>query len=117
MPPVTVSGIEELSTQLSLVSETLCTKIEELSDQVSLNDALILTSIDNITVSVATTSELEELFSAQDILICSKIGGFDDEGSCLDSQIDIPQDIDNLNLNVIQLLKTILLELRGCNVP
>ena len=43
------------------------------------------------------------------------IGYVTDEGTCLPTLLDLPDDINSLNLNVIQLLKTILLELRGCS--
>ena len=95
----TVSGVDEL---ISASDVLLCSKIEVLYDFISTNDALILSSID------AHASDT-------DALICSKVGDLDDAGSCLETLIDVPDAINNLNLNVIELLKTILLELRGCN--
>lgn len=144
---VQVSGIEDLENLISINDQILCSKIEDLSEMVSTNDDLILSAIDNIQVA-ATVSGVDELISASDVLLCSKIedlsemvsinddlilsaiddhdssidalvcskvGDLDDFGTCLETLIDLPDDIDNLNLNVIELLKTILLELRGCN--
>ena len=134
---VEVSGVEEL---ISASDVFLCSKIDNIDvasgveELISASDVFLCSKIENITVTVEI-SGVEELISASDVflcskiedvqdsisetdvLICSKIGSFADDGSCLDSLIDVPQDINDLNLNVIQLLKTILLELRGCNNP
>ena len=139
----TCSGLDDLENDISILSETLCSKIENLEEVVietaSASDVFLCSKIENINVT-ATCSGIEELEeqvsilgetlcskienleevvietgSVSDIFVCSKIGSFDDSGSCLDSQIDVPEDINDLDLNVIQLLKTILLELRGCN--
>ncbi len=58
---------------------------------------------------------IDDELSLHDEIINSKIGDLEDSGSCLETLIDVPTDINNLDLNVIELLKTILLELRGCN--
>ncbi len=47
--------------------------------------------------------------------LTAKIGCPTDIGTCLPTLIDVPEDINNLDLNVIQLLKTILLQFYGCN--
>ena len=123
------SGIEELAAQLSLVEQVLCSKIEnidvtcsgieELSIQLSEVESVLCSKIENIDISTidVTCSGIEELstqVSIDDAMLCSKIGNLDDIGSCLDATIMLPQDIDNLELSSIALLKTILLELRGC---
>lgn len=117
IPPAQVSGIDEL---ISESDSLICSKLESIESLISRDDFLILSAIENISVTVNVSaadvqvSGIEELISASDAFICSKIGNFDDEGTCLDSQIDVPTDVNDLNLNIIQLLKTILLELRGC---
>ena len=72
------------------------------------NDATILsqlTIIESIVDGIAVSSN------------DAVIGELTDIGSCLDSQIDVPDDINNLNETIVSLLKTILLEIRGCNIP
>lgn len=118
------------------VGTVLCSKIDALSTMVSVNDKIIISLLDqletttcgscdltpaiNATQSVGTVllSQIGSLsiqVSLGDAIINSKIGNLDQSGSCLESMIDVPQDINNLNLTIIQLLKTILLELRGCS--
>ncbi len=117
----TCSGLDDLEEQISILGETLCSKIENLEEVVieteSASDVLLCSKIDNLNViaMVSGIEELEEEISLVGATLCSKIGELDDSGTCLDSQLDVPQDINNLDLNVIELLKTILLELRGCN--
>ncbi len=111
----TIDRLQELQRCISTIKSNVQTTqiiVIETEEEVSILGEVLCSKLDNINVS-----GLDELFSEQDIFICSKIGNFDDPGSCLDSQMDVPQDINDLNLNVIGLLKTILLELRGCNVP
>jgi hypothetical protein len=129
------SSIEDISIQISEVESVLCSKIDnidvstvdavcsgidELSVQLSLVEQVLCSKIDNIDVSTvdAVCSGIDELsvqLSITDASLCSKVGMLDDDGSCLDQMITVPQDIDNLELSTIALLKTILLELRGCN--
>ncbi len=90
---VNVSGIDIIEREL----ESCC--------------ALLGSKIDNIMVNV---SGIDVVLTCCDT-INSKIGNLNGNGTCLDSLIDVPEDINNLNLTVIQLLKTILLELRGCS--
>lgn len=134
---------ELILSDIDAQGQILCSKIEDLSDMVSTNDELILSAIENIqisdvdvlisasdalicsklenvefTISVndeAIISTIEDQASITDALVCSKVGNLDDAGSCLETLIDVPDGINNLDLNVIELLKTILLELRGCN--
>ncbi len=101
--------------EVSLLGETLCSKLEQISNQTSFNDALILTAIDGIQCSATDLGPILLEISLSDAMLCSKIGSLDAEGTCLDSFITVPQDVNNLNLTIIALLKTILLELRGCN--
>lgn len=111
VPPAQISGIDVL---ISASDALICSKIESLENFISIDDQIIISAVENITIPPVQVSGIEELISASDVFICSKIGNFDDPGSCLDSMIDVPDGINNLNLNVIELLKTILLELRGC---
>ena len=82
--------------------------------------ALLEDLLKNSNLILPKTIDIQELVNN---LNCSSsssdslIGNLDDVGSCLDSQIDVPDDINKLNLSVIALLKTILLDLRGCNIP
>ena len=124
-----VSGLDELVTQLSLVEENLCSKIEnimvtvevsgieELSQQLSQVEVDLCSKIDNlvVTTEVSGIDELSLQLSETDASLCSKIGMLDADGSCLDSMITVPTDINNLQLSVVSLLKTLLLELRGCS--
>ena len=87
-------------------------KVNVKSIQIEVNE--LNTEIDVI-ATVSGIEELEEQISISDAMLCSKIGQLDDAGSCLETLIDVPDDVNNLDLNVIELLKTILLELRGCN--
>jgi hypothetical protein len=83
-------------------------KVDNIS--VSTSDELILSQLDVIESKVDVVGEC--CASSSDVL-----GEVVDIGSCLDSAIDVPDDINNLTLTVIALLKTILLDLRGCNIP
>ena len=127
---VQCSGIDELSVQLSEVEQLLCSKIEDvfsdiedLSVQLSDVEQVLCSKIDNITIDTSgldvQCSGIDELsvqLSETDAMLCSKIGMLDGEGSCLESVIDVPDDINNLDLSTIQLLKTILLNLYGCGM-
>jgi hypothetical protein len=118
---VDVSGIDDLEVQISILGEVLCSKIDNISVTVDVSGIDVLASgIEDLESLVSVNDELiistiDEQASASDALLCSKVGDLDDLGTCLETLIDVPDDIDNLNLNVIELLKTILLELRGCN--
>ena len=85
----------------------ICSKLEKIDDDLSAHDTLICSKL----------IDLDQDLSAHDALICSKLGSPDDTTTCLQSIIDVPDDINDLNRNAIQLLKTILLELRGCVIP
>lgn len=82
--------------------------VENIS--VSSSDELILSQLDVVESGIDAVAEC--CASSSDVL-----GELTDIGSCLDSAIDVPDDINNLTLTVIALLKTILLDLRGCNIP
>jgi hypothetical protein len=109
------------------------TDIQERIGDCSLDDTVIVSQLDIIeslveSISISTSDEL--VFSQLDVIeskvdvvgeCCASssdvLGEVVDIGSCLDSAIDVPDDINNLTLTVIALLKTILLDLRGCNIP
>ena len=120
------SKIDDLSEQLSQVEDTICSKIDELSEQVSIGDSICEceSSIDALSDQVSQGIDLiafkldvnSSQISQAEVLETSLIGDLESEGSCLESLLDVPDDINNLQLNVVALLKTILLELRGCNV-
>lgn len=82
--------------------------------------AQIISEIDRIE-SLVQISGIGGIISAFDTIetcceiVNSKIGDLSGPGTCLPSIIDVPEDINNLNLTIIGLLKTILLELRGCS--
>ena len=97
-----LTRLDEIDTSLSQCCEELNSKLDNLN--LSVNNDEVLTRLDEIDTSLSQCCES----------LNSKVGDLDDSGSCLDSLIDVPTDINNLNLNVIELLKTILLELRGC---
>ncbi len=106
---VSVSGLDQIITRLDIIEGELLTCCEEINSRLD----IITSQIDNITVNVQI-SGLDQLTTCCDALT-SRIGNLSDLGTCLESLIDVPEDINNLNLTVIQLLKTILLELRGCS--
>lgn len=131
---VSVSGLDQVITRIDRVA-TCCdavnSKLDILIRTESINDRLILSDLDaccsklssqieHITVTVSI-SGIDQLISRIDRvstccdIVNSKIGTLNDPGTCLDSLIDVPAGINNLNLTIIQLLKTILLELRGCS--
>lgn len=100
------------------------TDIQEVVNNLSIseNDVILNSKLDGIEVCCdANGSQLDVIESVVDGIAVSSndavIGEFTDIGSCLDSQIDVPDDINNLTLTVVSLLKTILLDLRGCNIP
>ena len=77
--------------------------IESLVEGISVSDSssqldVIESGVDSIAECCASSSDV--------------LGDLTDIGSCLDSTIDVPDDINNLTLTVISLLKTILLDLR-----
>ena len=109
-----VTDLGPVLLEISLSDAMLCSKLEQLSQQTSQNDALILTAIDGIQCSVTDLGPLLLEISIGDAMLCSKIGTLDALGTCLDALIAVPQDINNLQLTIIALLKTILLELRAC---
>ena len=98
----------------SLVEGISCT---DTSSQLDVIESLI----EGIS-STDTSSQLDRIESGVDSVAecCASssdvLGNLTDIGSCLDSTIDVPDDINNLSLTVISLLKTILLDLRGCNI-
>jgi hypothetical protein len=51
---------------------------------------------------------------AKACIVDSKIGDLGDDGSCFGDLITVPEDINNLNINLIGMLKSIFLDLRGC---
>ena len=76
--------------------------------------------IDNSNLILPRTTDIQEVVNNLSDCCASSsdaVGELTDIGSCLDSQIDVPDDINNLTITVIALLKTILLDLRGCNIP
>lgn len=86
----------------------------DISEQLSQIEASLSSQIDNIScASVSGIDGIEEQLSEIDAVV----GELDQAGTCLDSPINVPDDINDLNLTIIQLLKTILLELRGFAVP
>lgn len=100
-------------------------KVDGIS--VSTSDELVLSQLDVIeskvddieTCCATNGSQLDVIESKLDDCCASTsevIGTLTDIGSCLDSTIDVPTDINNLQLTIISLLKTILLDLRGCNI-
>jgi hypothetical protein len=89
MVNVEISGIDAIET-----------RIDECCNYLSAQDAIIISILDNLVVEV---SGLDQILTCCEI-IDSKIGDLDGPGTCLDSQIDVPEDINNLNLTVIQLL-------------
>ncbi len=122
------------------------TDIQERIGDCTLDDAAIISLLDGIDACCdANGSQLDVIESiVEDIMVSSSdgldsmidviesrvegiaeccassadvLGEVTDIGSCLDSMIDVPDDINNLTLTVIGLLKTILLDLRGCNIP
>lgn len=100
-----LNDLTDISTKADVILEKVC---EDIPSQLDIIESKIdgqSSSFDSIIVQV----------SLVDADLCSKIGNLDEAGSCLETIIDVPDDINNLNLTIIQLLKTILLELRGCN--
>ncbi len=98
------------------------TDTTSIIDTISQNDVIINSKLDGLEVCCdANGSQLDVIESVvEDLALSSNdavIGEFTDIGSCLDSAIDVPDDINNLTLTVVSLLKTILLDLRGCNIP
>ena len=118
---VNVTGIDDIIADISILQEVLCSKIENISITVQISSIDVQVSgIEDLEILISTNdalilSSIDVHASDTDALICSKVGDLDDAGSCLETLIDVPDAINNLNLNVIELLKTILLELRGCN--
>lgn len=94
--------------------------IDQININLSTCCATIISQLDiierlvQISGIAGIVSNFDELQTCCDT-INSKIGDLNLPGTCLDSIIDVPEDINNLNLTIIQLLKTILLELRGCS--
>ena len=109
----------DLQPVIEAISESdvfICSKLENIETLISTNDTLILSALDAISSSTSTCNldPVLEAISESDAMLCTKIGTLDAEGTCLPAMITVPEDINDLNLNVISLLKTILLELRGC---
>ncbi len=96
---------ETIIADLSVVEQVLCSKIDNITIDTS-----------GLDVQCSGIDELSVQLSETDAMLCSKIGMLDGEGSCLESVIDVPDDINNLDLSTIQLLKTILLNLYGCGM-
>lgn len=83
-------------------ASTAATVCDCVSNGFSIQEALINSRFDNL-VSPAVTC-------------CDTIGNVTDQGSCFDSQLaNVNSAINDANLTVIQWLKTIMLELRGCS--
>lgn len=103
--------------QLISLNDVLCSKIDaiDVTASAACNLEPVLVSISETEAILCSKIEVvdRDVLSVSDTL-CTKIGNLNDPGTCLDNMITIPQDINNFQLNVIQLLKTILLELRGC---
>lgn len=135
---VSVSGLDQIITVIDRIEgelETCCaqlnSKLDNISTTISINDRLILSDIDaccallnskidRIIINIQISSLDQVITHIDAVATCcdivnSKIGMLNDPGTCLDSLIDVPAGINNLNLTIIQLLKTILLELRGCS--
>src|SRR5207249_3790964 len=118
-------GSCNLTPVTSLIS-SCCAQLNSKIDNITNTDNSILNSlqscctqlnskIDNISVSASCNlTPVTSLISSCCAQLNSVIGSLADPGSCLPSLISVPSAINNLNLDVIALLKTILLELRGC---
>ena len=123
---VSVSAIENIQPILDAISvaETqLFSKlniIESEIEHISCNGgatsiAVNISAIENIQPILSAISQSEAITFSQLSNVSSVLGQTTDIGTCLDGIIaNMPNDINNFQLNVIQLLKTILLELRGC---
>lgn len=94
--------VNQINNNVSSCCATLISQLERIET---------LVNISGIAVLISNFDELDTCCARID----SKIGTLQGPGTCLDSLIDVPDDINNLNLTIIQLLKTILLELRGCS--
>lgn len=97
--------VTDISTKTDVILEKVCENIPSQLDIIESKVDGQSSNFDTIIVQI----------SLVDADLCSKIGNLDENGTCLETLIDVPDDINNLNLTIIQLLKTILLELRGCN--
>lgn len=102
-------------------ANTAATACECIALSNSAQSELLVSIIEQTNTNIAATvcdcvSSNVETVRADLASCCEKIGNLDDQGSCFDSQLeDIAAAINNANLTVIQWLKTIMLELRGCS--
>ncbi len=105
----------------NIVIPKLCSILDGVSvdlstvlDAISASDVLLCSKIDNISFADVNLDAVLEAISESDALTATLVGTLDETGTCLPTLIDVPEDIDNLEISSIRLLKTILLELRGC---